>query len=294
MYSIKAISNQTGIQAETIRTWERRYNLLSPVRDESGRRVYSDEDVAKLGLIASLVRAGHPVRHLAKMDDQALKLLFSQASRTVRLPQEQQLVDDLADAIHAADLVKFRLLLGYTLSLNNPVSAVEHVLVPTWRRIGTLWTEGEIGVGLEHALSEIMKQEVFVVMRSLQRIPKGPKLVFSTLGGELHEFGSLLGCYIAASEGFACEYWGPNLPATYLIDAVEQLDASAVILSFVCCFEPEQYRNELELIAERLPSKIDMCIGTHTDVLEMLSPLPGRAHLFRSFEPFHDYLLSKI
>ena len=292
MYSIKAISIQTGVQPETIRTWERRYKLLEPVRDGSGRRVYTEDDAAKLRLIASLVKAGHAIRHLVELDDEALKAMGAQPTRTVRKPEEQQLVDDLCQAIKNADIIRFRLLIGYALSLHEPVSAVEHVLIPTWRMIGEFWQDEEITVGLEHTLTAIMKQELFSVIRTWQMAAKGPKLVFAALGGELHEIGLLLGCFLGATEGYDCHYWGPNLPADYLVEAVDQFEPKAVILSVIRCPDPARLKNELAIAAQKLPAKVDLCIGTRPDIVQLLNPLPSRAVLFESFEPFHDYLIA--
>lgn len=292
MYSIKAISTQTGVQPETIRTWERRYDLLSPARDASGRRLYSDEDAAKLRLIASLVKAGHPIRRLAGLETEALKQLGARPVRAARRPEEQQLVDDLLEAVRKADLPRFRVFIGYALSLHRPVAAVEHVLVPTFRAIGTMWQEGEITVGLEHALTAIMKQEMFSVIRTWQMAAKGPTLVLAGLGGELHEIGLLLACYLAVTEGFDCQYWGPNLPPEFLIETIDIVDAKAVVISLVLCTEPKQCLRDLEVVADGLPKSVDLCIGTRPDIIGMLGPLPERAVLFESFEPFHDYLMT--
>ena len=40
MYSIKAVSQATGLTVETLRAWERRYRVVVPRRDDLGRRVY--------------------------------------------------------------------------------------------------------------------------------------------------------------------------------------------------------------------------------------------------------------
>jgi DNA-binding transcriptional MerR regulator len=70
---IGALSSLSGVPAETIRTWERRYDLLAPQRDASGRRVYRSEDVERLQLIAKLVDAGERVADLAALSNDALR-----------------------------------------------------------------------------------------------------------------------------------------------------------------------------------------------------------------------------
>ena len=42
MYTVKHAAELTGIPAATLRMWERRYAVVTPVRSESGYRLYDD------------------------------------------------------------------------------------------------------------------------------------------------------------------------------------------------------------------------------------------------------------
>ena len=72
-YKIGAVSRITGIGAETLRAWERRYKTVSPSRTESGDRKYTRDDVAKLLLLKSLVDAGTSIGTIANLDTAQLK-----------------------------------------------------------------------------------------------------------------------------------------------------------------------------------------------------------------------------
>ena len=80
MYSMKATSELTGLTAETLRAWERRYGLVAPERDRSGRRGYSREAVERLARLKRLTDRGHAIRHLAALDDAALAALEAEAA----------------------------------------------------------------------------------------------------------------------------------------------------------------------------------------------------------------------
>ena len=54
-YRIGKVSRLTGISADTLRIWERRYAAVVPVRTEAGGRLYSADDIARLKLIKNLV-----------------------------------------------------------------------------------------------------------------------------------------------------------------------------------------------------------------------------------------------
>ena len=57
-YSIKDLEHLTGIKAHTLRIWEQRYHLLSPVRTETGIRTYSDVELKRILNIATLQNKG--------------------------------------------------------------------------------------------------------------------------------------------------------------------------------------------------------------------------------------------
>lgn len=63
----------TGIRQDTIRIWERRYSAVVPERTEGQRRVYSEEDVERLGLIKRLVDRGHAISEVATLDTHELQ-----------------------------------------------------------------------------------------------------------------------------------------------------------------------------------------------------------------------------
>lgn len=74
-YAIGVVSRLTGINPETLRIWERRYQMTTPARIGARKsRFYSQQDVHRLTLVKALVDAGHPVSSLAKLTTDELRL----------------------------------------------------------------------------------------------------------------------------------------------------------------------------------------------------------------------------
>ena len=48
IYSIKAVSRISGVTEPTLRAWEKRYNVLTPKRTDSGHRRYSKRDIYRV------------------------------------------------------------------------------------------------------------------------------------------------------------------------------------------------------------------------------------------------------
>ncbi len=66
-YRIGAVSRLTGVPADTLRVWERRYTVVTPVRSDTGTRLYGPEDVGRLTLIKRLVDRGDAISSVANL-----------------------------------------------------------------------------------------------------------------------------------------------------------------------------------------------------------------------------------
>jgi hypothetical protein len=56
--TLKVVSRRTGIPAATLRTWERRYGFLRPVRSANGYRVYGEQEIAQVLQVKRLLEQG--------------------------------------------------------------------------------------------------------------------------------------------------------------------------------------------------------------------------------------------
>jgi DNA-binding transcriptional MerR regulator len=84
-YRIGAVARLTGVAADTLRVWERRYGAVSPQRSARGGRLYSPDDVARLRLMKHLVEAGDAISTVATLGLDALRARVADA-RSLPLP----------------------------------------------------------------------------------------------------------------------------------------------------------------------------------------------------------------
>ena len=73
-----------GIPVETLRVWERRYRVVGPRLTVRGHRLYSADDVSRLGVIKSLVDLGNPIRSVANLPLDALRRMQTSADEMQR------------------------------------------------------------------------------------------------------------------------------------------------------------------------------------------------------------------
>ncbi len=55
LYPMRTVAKLTNVEPHRIRFWETRYGLVMPARDESGRRLFSKEQIARIREISQLV-----------------------------------------------------------------------------------------------------------------------------------------------------------------------------------------------------------------------------------------------
>ena len=104
-YRIGAIARLTGVPADTLRVWERRYGVVSPSRSGKGVRLYRREDVARLALVKRLVDAGHAIGSVARLTGPQLEERLAALAAPVMPPSRAGLgpcrVAILGDALPA-------------------------------------------------------------------------------------------------------------------------------------------------------------------------------------------------
>jgi DNA-binding transcriptional MerR regulator len=58
LFPIRTVSELTGVNAITLRAWERRYGLIQPQRTEKGHRLYSMQDVEFIRAVLDVLKQG--------------------------------------------------------------------------------------------------------------------------------------------------------------------------------------------------------------------------------------------
>lgn len=285
MHSIKALSKIAGVNADTIRSWERRYGVVDPRRDENGRRAYSRQDVERLTLVAKLVRGGHTISRIADLDFNTLVELSKQLDEAK--PSDDLSSPSLAalvEAIDSADVDRFRIAIGNVFASLPPHTATECVVAPALRMIGSRWADGRIDAGLEHAFSSVVRQQILAALATLRWAASGPGLLFTTLSGERHEIGALMACYVSAAKGCECTYLGPDLPPDDIIKSVQRFDARVVAISSIHHPDVQDAARQVRRLAEGLPDGVEIWLGVGGHSPVDTSELPDRVAVISGFE----------
>jgi hypothetical protein len=78
LYGIGPVARITGIRAETLRAWGRRYGLGASQKSASGHRIYTQTDLEHLQIIGRLVGQGFRIGEIAAMERKTLQAMIEQ------------------------------------------------------------------------------------------------------------------------------------------------------------------------------------------------------------------------
>ena len=208
--SIRVASSRTGIGQHTLRVWERRYGFPKPMRRADGVRAYSEEDIAKLKLVAQALEAGFRAGEVVPLPAPDLARLLEatridQAERPdargdrdqAREQDEQENALTSNDAVERiivslrrddiADVQRALRSAGRTLGARRFVTEIAH---PLAFRVGELWGTGELDVRQEHLASACLTRQLHTMQDGLHEAADDeegrPLVVLATLPGEHH------------------------------------------------------------------------------------------------------------
>ena len=161
---IGELARRTGVATELLRAWERRYGLLTPTRTASGYRLYSTEDVDRVGrmrqLLASGLSAAEAARQALAEPSPAPRHELAPAAAVTDL---RAALERLLDA--AAHAAFDRLLADY-----STPAVLDGVVLPLLRELGDGWERGEISIAQEHFASNLLRGRLLGLARGWDQI----------------------------------------------------------------------------------------------------------------------------
>ena len=265
-YPMRIVMSRTGLTADVLRAWERRYGAVRPWRSPAGQRLYSDHDVARLLLLRRATLDGHSIGAIAGLDDPALEALLESSPATVANAPDTELDALVRDAMQATEKLDASALEATLRRAVMALGATPFVddFAPRFLvDVGERWHTGTIGVAHEHLASSLVRRALDRVIEAFAVSSRAPRLVVATPAGEQHELGAMLVAAAAAQEGWRVIYLGANLPSAEITSAARQVHARAVALSLIAA-RGHDVVTEIRATARALPEGTSLLIGGRT------------------------------
>lgn len=243
-YNIKVVLNKTGIAADTLRAWERRYGLPAPQRTAGGHRLYSDYDVETIKWLLSKQEEGLTIsravdlwnEQIASGTDPLAGVVSTDSISPLAVPPpapDSNLDTFRAEWIEACsnfDEITAEQLLNQAFSLFTVESVCTQVIQEGLSEIGELWYENKLSVQQEHFASSLAMRRLDALLSAAPAPTKKETILVGCPADEWHTFTPLLISLLLRRRGYKVIYLGANVPAERFIDTINNINADLVLL----------------------------------------------------------------
>lgn len=275
VYTVGRTAQLTGVPRETLRKWEQRYGVVSPVRTEGNYRLYDDESVRRLSVMRHLVDSGWSPKEAARR--------VLEAPAAVAAPPEVDgapaPLDELARCAENFDLARVEQVLDEAFARSDLDVVVDEWLMPSLVRLGEAWQRGQVTVAGEHFISAAVHRRLAHAFQGLPTAaPAAPRVAVGLARGSRHELGVLSFATALRSHGIGVTYVGSDLPLEAWVDMVRSLDPAAVVIGVPTVEDLPAVREVVTALTRR--RSLVLVGGAHQDRVEGAEPLghaPGAA-----------------
>jgi len=277
LYPMRVVSRLTGLSADTIRVWERRYGAVAPDRTDGNKRRYSGGHVRRLVLLRRVTELGHSIGQVVELSDQELRRLIGESSPDIgsQVSLYAAIVEDYLKAILEYDVQRAESILTRIAAILPPMTLTLEVIVPLMRRVGEAWIADQLRIAHEHIISGQLRSLLGTLMRHEQPASGAPRIIVATPPDHLHEFGAIIGAFMAAGRGFEPIYLGTHMPLEEIAEAAKQSGAVLVLLSIARDCQPGEAHELIKGISS-LAEQHEVWLGVPEQHELARFPLPAR------------------
>ncbi len=249
------LARRTGTSPELLRAWERRYGLLRPARSQGGFRLYTAADEARVRRMREYLAGGVSAAEAARLavDAETQPTTTQTASGYVETPGPsaqataragltpdttaaaphpllQAPARDLAAALDRFDEEQAHAVLDRLLAAYRIETILRDLLVPYLHDLGERWARGDVSVGQEHFVSNLLRGRLLGLARGWGQ-GHGPAAILACPPGEQHDFGLLAFGITLHRRGWRIIYLGPDTPIATIREVADGAVPHLVVLA---------------------------------------------------------------
>jgi DNA-binding transcriptional MerR regulator len=236
-FNLKVVIHETGINAGTLRAWERRYGLPKPERTPGGHRLYTQRDIQMLNWLSERQKEGMSISRA--VDNWRTLEATGQDPLLMYLPQPQPVeiggavLDEYCQAWVKACLEfneqAAEQILSQAFGLFAPEIVCVDLIQKSISMIGGDWYEGKASVQQEHFASALAMRRLNSLLAAAPAPTRPGRILAACPSGEHHEFGLLLLVLLLRRRGWDVVYLGADVPILRLESALQAANPYLVV-----------------------------------------------------------------
>ncbi|QIE88394.1 MerR family transcriptional regulator [Pseudomonas nitroreducens] len=218
---MREVVRLTGINPVTLRAWERRYGLVSPLRTDGGHRLYTPQDLQTIQDILLWTGRGMPVGKIGELLAQRQRQESAQPG-----DERQQWRDAFSRATAAFDQSELDRLYGQAYSIFPLSTLLEDILLPLWRSLLTL---NGFGSRSQWAFLDAFLRARVLLRLQMSRAP-GAGVLLADAAGTTQEFELLATGLLLGGEDLRVQPLAPGAPPEELPLVCAAMQPAALVL----------------------------------------------------------------
>ena len=251
VFSIKDLENLSGIKAHTIRIWEKRYNILEPMRTDTNIRNYDITNLQKLLNICLLIKHGYKISRIATFSNEKIASMVNEISSEKNT--KSHAISAFKIAMMNFDQTAFLKTYDDLLNEKKFNSVFYDVFIPLLEELGLLWQTATISPAHEHFISHLIKQKLLTNIEKLQQTnsEKSDRVFILYLPpNEIHELGLLYLNYEILRNGHKTIFLGSSIPTECLLDVKKYFDNITFVTYMTVEPNPEHVNDYIQSVTD--------------------------------------------
>ena len=276
-FKMRTIARLTKFSPELLRAWERRHGLLHPLRGPGGHRLYSEEDLAVLLRVRSLISEGRSIGEIATFGREAL-LDAPEARAQVQSVEPSPIYvgadleapsnelergsQTIVEAAMSMDGAVINRVLDDAFASTSPEHVIAGLILPVSREIGDRWMAGRCSVASEHLASGIFVHRLRKMVETAEPAnSEWRPVIVACFPDEYHQLGALISAYWLCRNGLRVTFFGAALPFDDLRSTWQVLEPSATLLSVTRRAVYDLHRLSFRKLVAEIPSGMPLFVG---------------------------------
>jgi MerR family transcriptional regulator, light-induced transcriptional regulator len=244
-YNLNVALRETGLKADTLRAWERRYGLPEPARSSGGHRLYSDRDIETIRWLQARLEEGLRIKQAVEMwksfaaEGQDPLIVKPAAAPEINFDQPiygqttalEEMRGNWVTACQNFNESLAENIVNQAFAMYPAETVCHQVLLAGLAQIGDLWYLGKASVQQEHFASALVARRINTLIGASPPPNRTQTILIGCPPGENHTIAPLMLAFMLRQRGWRVVYLGANVPPQRFEETIQAVKPQLTILT---------------------------------------------------------------
>jgi DNA-binding transcriptional MerR regulator len=298
-FNLKAVLQETGLAADTLRAWERRYGLPLPQRTAGGHRLYSQYDIEIIKWLIAHQADGLSISRAVDLWNEKITSGLDPLADTLDLPHPSRMNLENTRKEWLAACAKYdtqaaEQALNQAFAVHSVEIAGTEVVLRGLYEMGELWYQGKASVQQEHFASGIATRRVDALISATPPPTRSGTFLLACPQNEWHVIPMLLLTLFLRRRGWNVVHLGANVPSAQIEETIDLVRPRLVVLSAQTLITAVELLHMTRILHEKqIQTAFGGRVFNHISGLAALVPAHYLGHSLYESIPVMESLVGK-